>query len=94
MNVYRQQTETESHSQAENNAQYHDKRHVFWMIGADGLECTPKTVADVHGRHNHGNDINENVERIFKGLRDDLIDGHIAFIHKVEVNQMHNDKGQ
>ena len=67
-NVNRQQAEAESDSQAEYNAQQHDQRHVFWVVGADCLEGAPKSVADVDGRHNYGKYINDNVYRTFKGL--------------------------
>ena len=62
------------------------------MIGPQGLKCTPKSVADVNRRNNHGKNINNDIGKIDEGTMHYLIYCGICFIYKMKINQMQNDK--
>jgi len=79
-------------NQAEDYTSCRDNRHVFGMIGPDGLKSTPESMADMNCRNDHGGNIYENIDRVCKCAGDNLIDGRIGFIRKMKIDQVKNDK--
>ena len=64
------------------------------MIGAKGLKCTPKSMADMNRRNDHGKRINQYIAWLCKCIRYNLKNGGMGFIHKMKVEQVVNNKQQ
>ena len=62
------------------------------MIGTKGLKCTPKSMADMNRRDDHGKRINQYIFWLWKCIRYNLKNGGMGFIHKMKIEQVVNYK--
>ena len=67
---------------------------MILAVGAQGLKGAPQPVAHMKTGDDHGQNVENDIQRIRKSLGNDIKDAQVGLIHKMKIEKVKNHKKQ